>query len=27
METSTVIPVCYCGNLANLKTSWSNDNL
>ncbi|MBA0627031.1 hypothetical protein Godav_004585, partial [Gossypium davidsonii] len=23
---SAVIPVCYCGNPANLKTSWSNDN-
>ncbi|MBA0570500.1 hypothetical protein Golob_004151, partial [Gossypium lobatum] len=22
----TVIPVCYCGNLAKLITSWSNDN-
>ncbi|TYJ23435.1 hypothetical protein E1A91_A08G191700v1 [Gossypium mustelinum] len=21
-----VIPVCYCGNLAKLNTSWSNDN-
>ncbi|MBA0811147.1 hypothetical protein Gohar_003076, partial [Gossypium harknessii] len=23
---SAVIPVCYYGNPANLKTSWSNDN-
>ncbi|KAB2070868.1 hypothetical protein ES319_A08G184500v1 [Gossypium barbadense] len=21
-----VIPVCHCGNLAKLNTSWSNDN-
>ncbi|KAB2061604.1 hypothetical protein ES319_A10G096700v1 [Gossypium barbadense] len=26
MEMSTVIPVCYCGNLAKLNMSWSNDN-
>ncbi|MBA0813322.1 hypothetical protein Gohar_027183 [Gossypium harknessii] len=22
-----MILVCYCGNLAKLNTSWSNDNL
>ncbi|KAB2005402.1 hypothetical protein ERO13_D11G247150v2, partial [Gossypium hirsutum] len=27
MNTPEVIPVCYCGNLAKLNTSWSNDNL
>ncbi|TYJ14188.1 hypothetical protein E1A91_A10G100800v1 [Gossypium mustelinum] len=26
MEMSTVIPVCYCGNLAKLNMYWSNDN-
>ncbi|KAG4215917.1 hypothetical protein ERO13_A01G209050v2 [Gossypium hirsutum] len=26
MEIPTVIPMCYCGNIANLRTSWSNDN-
>ncbi|TYI57361.1 hypothetical protein E1A91_D11G275200v1, partial [Gossypium mustelinum] len=27
MNMPEVIPVCYCGNLAKLNTSWSNDNL
>ncbi|MBA0639996.1 hypothetical protein Goklo_022986, partial [Gossypium klotzschianum] len=26
MEMFEVIPVCYCGNLAKLNTSWSNGN-
>ncbi|KAH1064141.1 hypothetical protein J1N35_029128, partial [Gossypium stocksii] len=26
MDMPTVIPVCYYGNPANLKTSWSNNN-
>ncbi|MBA0803561.1 hypothetical protein Gohar_013755, partial [Gossypium harknessii] len=27
MNTPEVILMCYCGNLAKLNTSWSNDNL
>ncbi|TYG84466.1 hypothetical protein ES288_D01G252800v1 [Gossypium darwinii] len=26
MEIPTVIPMCYYGNKANLRTSWFNDN-